>query len=102
MTEVQQPGRFIRRDLGRGETPETEIDRFIERHHERLGHDKEAEAREQEASWRASERRATAERIKKNHASWVEFWERGETIHLSLAARCREKAAQLRGKGVAS
>ena len=101
MTEVQQPGRFIRRDLGRGETPETEIDRFIERHHEKLGHNDEDE-RELEASWRAAERRATAERIKRNHASWVEFWERGETIHISLAARCREKAAQLRGKGVAS
>jgi hypothetical protein len=82
---MHEPGRAIGRDISRGEAVEHELDRLIEKRHDRRV---VAEGeRPAEEMWAESERRHNARRREENRAAWCEYF-----CHIagSLRARAEE------------
>ena len=91
------PGRFINRDISKGEVVEAELDAFISRH-DKMRRIKEGERAEEEA-WRESTRRANAVREAELKAAWCEFHQEQAERHRAtleaLAAHHEQRAHQL-------
>jgi hypothetical protein len=65
---AHEPGRFISRDISRGEAVETDLDILITRRHDRRV--LEEGERPPEEAWAESERRQEARRHEENRAAW--------------------------------
>jgi hypothetical protein len=65
---AHEPGRFISRDISRGEAVATDLDILITRRHDRRV--LEEGERPPEEAWAESERRQEARRHEENRAAW--------------------------------
>jgi hypothetical protein len=91
--DLAQPGRAIRRDIGRGEAVEAEIDAFISKRHEQRV--KSEGERQAEEAWRESERREELRRREENRGGWLSWYRRLERGYLERAAECGRRADAL-------
>ncbi len=71
MVEPSEPGRFVSRDIARGEAVEHELDAFVsKRHDQRVASEGE---RAVEEVWVDAERRQAAHRREENQHHWYEW-----------------------------
>jgi hypothetical protein len=93
------PGRFINRDISRGEVVDADLDLLIQRRHEKRVLD-EGERAEEEA-WRESTRRANAAREAELREQWSSYHldqaERHKAVLEDLVAHHEQQAQKLGG-----
>ncbi len=83
MVEPSEPGRFVSRDIARGEAVEHELDAFVsKRHDQRLQTEPE---RAIEEVWMNAERRMAAHRREANRLSHCEHHERLAVTYRQMA-----------------
>ncbi len=89
------PGRFVSRDIARGEAVEHELNQFIvKRHDQRVASEGE---REIESVWLDAERRQTAARREANRLSHGEHHERLAATYRQMAEHHAGRAQLLEG-----
>ena len=93
MDVVDNPGRFISRDITRGETVDADLNNLIEKRHERRVADEGERAVEE--VWKAAERREEAERQAEWRAGRKSFLEHLGRVYARLSDESFNEAARL-------
>jgi hypothetical protein len=97
MMDVAHSGRFIGRDISKGEHVETDLNNLIERRHQQLVA-MEGERREEE-DWQKTERAHAAARAEQMRTAWCEYHQEQAERHRAVERhqdRCYHDP-QLRG-----